>query len=80
MSCLQCGTGGEGFDLGGVTGAGCGKTANVQKANFLKHIRIFEKCSRYGMQNQSDFILLDKPQYEVDIVLAIPCRKGGDDR
>ncbi len=55
-------------------------TAIVQKVNFLKHILIYEKCSRYGMQNHSDFILSDKPQYEVDILLAIPCGKGGDDR
>ncbi|KJS21600.1 MAG: hypothetical protein VR72_09680 [Clostridiaceae bacterium BRH_c20a] len=72
--------GGEGFDLCGVAGAESGKTANVQKANFLKQIQIYEKCSRYGMQNQSDFILSDKPQYEVDILLAIPYGKGGEDR
>lgn len=80
ISCLQCATGGESFDLCGVADAESGKTAKVQNANFLKHIRIFEKCSRYSMQNQSDFILSDKPQYEVDILLAIPCGKGGDNR
>lgn len=80
MSCLQCTTGEERLDLGGVEDAESGKKANVQKKNLLKHIRIFEKCSRYGSQNQSDFILSDKPQYEVDILLAIPCGKGGDDR
>jgi hypothetical protein len=68
------------MDLCGVADAESTKKANVHKANFLKQIRIFEKCSRYGSQNQSDFILLDKPQYEVDILLAIPCGKGGDDR
>jgi len=70
----------EGFDLCGVADVENDETANVQNANFLKHIRIFEKCSRYGSQNQCDFILSDKPQYEVDILLAIPCGKGGDGR
>jgi len=70
----------ESFDLCGVANAESGKTANVQNVNFLKHIRIYEKCNRYGSQNQCDFILSDKPQYEVDILLAIPCGKGGEDR
>ena len=70
----------ESFDLCGVADVESGNKANVQKVNFLKHILIYERCSRYGMQSQSDFILSDKPQYEVDILLAIPCVKGGDDR
>jgi len=86
MSYPQCAMGEECFDLCGVANAESGKKANVQKANFLKQIQIYEKCSRYdsqkqyGSQNQCDFILSDKPQYEVDILLAIPCGIGGDNR
>jgi hypothetical protein len=60
------------LDLCGVSDAERGKKANVQSANFLKHIRIFEKYGRYGIQSHSNFILSDKPQYEVDILLAVP--------
>ena len=80
MSYPQCATGEERLDSCGAAVADSGKTANVQKANFLKHIRIYEKCSRYRSKNQCDFILSDKPRYEVDILLAFPCGKGGDDR
>jgi hypothetical protein len=54
-----------------------GKTANVQNPNFLKHISIYERFQRFGSVNEGAFIKTDKPQYEVDILLAIPDVKGG---
>ena len=72
----QCTIGEKSLILSGFSDSKNSKTANVQSENFLKHIRIFEKCSRYVSQNQCDFTVSDKPQYEVDILLAIPAGKG----
>jgi hypothetical protein len=76
-SCPQCTTLQESLDLCGLAGIQNSKTANVKNPNLLKHISIYERFKRLGSLNEGSFIKTDKPQYEVDILLAIPYVKGG---
>ncbi|HOJ10070.1 MAG TPA: hypothetical protein PK733_05695 [Clostridiales bacterium] len=66
----------ESLDLCRVNGLEKCQKANVQNLNFLKHISIFEKCSCYSSQNQCDFIISDKPQYESEEIFTRGYRYG----